>query len=209
LNSGDQSVLDQNSSPLAAGPSGDGNGAVLQLGYYTGGSASNNFLGTWVPLSGETSLNTATIPGSAPPEQYNQTSIGDLTVSFAGPATFAMQLSFRPADPTSGNNLPSSTTIPLALRFYNNTTIASSTYYNVVSDDTWMWQPPAVPPSTVNISLNDPGLEWLSIAQGQAANTAFRTTIPLSQVPEPGTIAAGCASAGALLVAAIRRRKGA
>ena len=204
--SGDHSILDQNNNPLTAGPVGDGNGAVLQLGYYSGGSTTNNFLGTWVALSGETSLNTAIIAGSAPPEQYNQTSIGDLSVNFADTATFALQLSFRQGDPTSGNSLPASTTIPLALRFYNDTTIASSTHYNVVSDDDWLWKSPSFPPNTINISLNDVGLEWLSTAMGQSVANEFHTSIPLAAVPETSTVVCAAFVAVGLALHASRRR---
>ena len=207
FDSGEQMMLDQNNVPLTAGPVGDGNGAVLQLGYYSTATAANNFSGTWIPLSGEGSLNTAIIFGSSPPEMYNQTSIGDLTVRFAGPATFALQLSFRQGDPTSGNSLPSSTTIPLALRFYNNTTIGTSTHYNVVSDDDWLWENPAPQVNTIDISLNDVGLEWQSIFEGQAATTAFHTSIPLAAVPEPGSIAAAILAGATVLLGALRRRR--
>jgi len=45
--------------PLTAGNlSANGDGAVLQLGYYSSATVSNNFLGTWIPLTGEGSLNT-------------------------------------------------------------------------------------------------------------------------------------------------------
>lgn len=207
FDSSDEQIFDQNNIPLTAGGPGDGNGAVLQLGYYSTATTANNFSGTWIPLSGETSLNTALIPGSSPPEMYNQTSIGDLTINFAGAATFAIQLSFRSGDPTSGNSLPSSTTIPLALRFYNNISIASSTHYNVVSDDNWLWVAPNTPPATRTMQLTDLGLEWLSIAQGQAANTAFHTSIPLAAIPEPATVATGLLASASLAFAAFRRRR--
>jgi hypothetical protein len=182
--SGDFQINDQNtaaSNPLTAGPPGDGNGAVLQLGYFTGA----NFAGTFVPLSGQGSANFGPVAGSN--ETQNMTSIGDETANFAGDGTFALQLTFTVNDPASGNNLPASGT-PLAIRFYNNTTIGSSTFYNTVSSTSsnWQWVAPALPPSTISLSLNDPGLVWESIVRlGQSADTAFHTTIP---VPEPSTL---------------------
>jgi hypothetical protein len=187
----------------------DGDGTVLQLGYYDGATTANNFLGNWVPLTGETSLNTATIPGSSPPEPYNRTSIGDITVKFAGDATFAMSLNFELGNAASSNSLPAvGSTPPLAIRFYNNTTIASSTYYNVVSDDSWLWSAPSIndPFVNVTISLNDLNLEWLSTALGQGAESAFHTTIPLANVPEPATWA-GSLLMSAALSSCIRRRR--
>ena len=214
FDSGGKLVFDQNTAatnPLTAGPAGDGNGAVLQLGYYSLASTADNFAGTWIPLTGETSANTATVPHST--ETYNQTSIGDIL--FFGtantPGTFAIRVDFKLGNATSGNNLPGSTTIPLALRFYNAQTIATSTFYNVVSDDDWLWTTPVIPPENfpIVISLDKtvPPLEWLSIAQGQPANTAFHTTISLAAVPEPATMATGLLTSAGVVFAAFRRRR--
>ena len=187
----DQNVLLQNA--LSGGTNAEGNGCVLQLGYYSQATVANNFLGTWIPLTGEGSANTGgNISGSSPGETYNKTSIGDVNVNGAGNGTFALSgLTFISGSAT-GNNLPTSTTIPLAIRIFNNTTLATSTFYNVVSNDLWLWKDinSEPPPTPINISLNDAGLEWLSIASGQPSNTAFHTTI--AAVPEPG--------AGALLL---------
>ena len=184
---------------------------MLQLGYYDGASVLNNFAGTWVPLSGLTSLNTAVIPGGASVnpsgETYNQTSIGDMTANGAGNGTFGISLNFVAGSATSGNSLPQSSTIPLALRFYNSTSIASSTFYNVVSDDLWVWMTPATPPNVVNISLDNIGLEWLSIAQGQAANSAFHTTISITAVPEVSTYVSAFLCAVMTTVHLVRRRQ--
>src|SRR4051812_8392617 len=74
FDSGSKTVMNQANTALTAGPVGDGNGAVLQLGYFTGATdVNNNFTGTWVPLSGQGSANTDVVIGSAPAEQYNQT----------------------------------------------------------------------------------------------------------------------------------------
>jgi hypothetical protein len=193
---------------LSGGTSSDGDGTVLQLGYYSGATAGNNFTGTWTPLTGQGSLSTATISGSSPTEQYNKTSIGDITAKFAGDGTFAMSLNFFAGSPTSGQSLPTGgSTPPLAIRFYNGTTIETSTFYNVVSDDSWLWITPTNASPSIPISLNDPGLKWLSVVQGQDANTAFHTTIPLSQVPEPATILTAAACAATLTIGALKRRR--
>ena len=125
FDSGSQTMFNQGSTPLTGETAADGDGAVLQLGYFTVNTAS--FQGTWVPLSGEGSLNTAVIIGSAPVETYNHTSIGDLTAQGAGDGTFAMSLNFILGSGTSDNSLPPAGT-QLALRFYNGTTIGSSTF---------------------------------------------------------------------------------
>jgi hypothetical protein len=214
FDSGSQFVYDQNTAAtnkLTGGTSANGNGTVLQLGYYNAATVANNFQGTWVPLSGEMSLNTAVIPGGATVnpsgETYNQTTIGDLNFNGAADGQFALSLNFVLGNATSGNSLPASSNVPLALRFYNGTTTANSTFYNVVSDDQWLWKQPVVPPSTVTISLSDSGLEWLSTYLGQSINTKFHTTISLAAVPEVSTVTCALLCGVALGLHAIRRRR--
>ena len=101
FDSGSQTLFNNLSTALTGGSTTDGNGAVLQLGYFTG----VNFTGTFVPLSGEGSLNTAIISGSNSSETYNHTSIGDLTTNGAGDGTFALFLDFASGSATSGNSL--------------------------------------------------------------------------------------------------------
>jgi hypothetical protein len=196
-NNGNPSVFDQNTSAsnaLFGGTTADGNGDVLQLGYYSSATVANPFAGTFVPLSGEGSLNTAIIPSSPSNEQYFQTSIGDLnSFGVAQNGTFAIGLDFVAGSLTSGNSLPTAGT-PLSIRFFNGTTIGGSSFFNAVANPTnlqWLWQSPAAPPlnPVLNMSLDNSGLQWQSIALGQAANTAFHTTITTSAVPEPSTIA--------------------
>lgn len=195
-------IFDNNNVVLTPGTNADGNGAVLQLGYYSGATTANNFAGSWVALSGEGSLNTAIVPGSSPAIGYNQTSIGDIFANGPGAGQFAITLDFVLGSATSGNSLPSSTTIPLSIRFYSGTSIASSTHYNVVSNDAWLWEAPASPANVIPISLDDTGLEWESIVLfAQGANSAFHTTIP---VPEPSSFM--LLGAGALGLFIIRRR---
>ena len=204
FDSGDQTMLDHLTASLSGSSTLDGNGTVLQLGYYSGATIANNFLGTWVPLSGEGSLNNGgSILTSSPTETFNKTSIGDLNFQGAGNGTFALSLTFVVGNAGTGNSLPSSTAIPLAIRFYEGYTIATSSFYNVVSDDTWLWKTPATAPSdpTLNMSLNDAGLEWQSIVvSGQAAGTAFHTSIA---IPEPSTFA--CVGLGMFMLVTFRR----
>jgi hypothetical protein len=202
--SGVHLVADQNGTALPGGGLPDGNGAVLQLGYYSAATTANNFAGTWIPLSGQGSNNTAVVPGST--ELYNQTSVGDVFANGPGNGQFAITLLFDLTNPLSSHDLPSSA-VPLSIRFYNGTSIANSSFYNVVSDDVWTWKTPAIPANVVNISLDDTGLEWLSIAQGGLAGTAFRTTIPTA-IPEPSTLACLLfGGAGTLALGARRRFK--
>ena len=175
----------------------DGDGDVIQLGYFSNGTAGNNFNGTWIPLSGQGSANTGVISGST--ETYNKTSIGDQSSQGAGNGTFALSLAFTVGDATTGNNLPSSTSIPLCIRVYNGTTVAGSTFFNTVSNNAWLWLTPVDSPSiaTVSMSLDQAGAVW----QG-GASSALKTTIV--NTPEPAS--AGLAIIGGLAVLLRRRR---
>jgi hypothetical protein len=202
FDSGTKTMFDQGNTALFGGTAADGDGDVLQLGYFTGA----NFSGQFVVLAGETSANgAALIPGSngTGTEPYSDLSIGDLSENGAGDGTFALSLDFITSS-NSGNNLPAAGT-QLALRFYNTTTITPSSLYNTVTSSLWVWAAPATPPSTVTLSLDDANLVWESIARlGQSSNTAFHTTIP---IPEPSTFASMLTGAGMLGFVVIRRRR--
>lgn len=185
--SGTGTMLDAGGAALTPGSALDGDGAIIQLGYFDAATVGNNFAGTWHALTGAGSLNTGGNSGSGLP--FTTTSIGDIGGGAApdGSGIFAFDLRFEDTVAGTFNDLPASTAIPLAIRFYNGTSLAGSTHFNTVSNDSWLWKVPAVPaplPPTINMALSDAGLEWQSIAvAGQAPSTAFRTSIVV--VPEP------------------------
>jgi len=179
LNSGSFTLTNSTGTPLSGGSTNDGNGDVLQLGYFSTATAGSVFSGSFVPLSGQGSPNNATVAGSSPAETYNQTSIGDINTNANGNGTYALTLTFVVGSGSSGNNLPSGTP-PLAIEFYNATTIGAATEMNAVSDASWLWITPATPQSSVSISLNDTGLQWLDLP-----SSAFKT----EPIPEPATYA--------------------
>jgi hypothetical protein len=189
FDSGTQAMYNFGGTLLNPGTAADGDGAVIQLGYYDGGTASSPFTGTWHALTGQGSLNTGGDTGSG--LAFNTTSIGDIGGGAApgGSGVFGFSLLFDSAIAGTFNDLPGATTIPLAIRFYNGTTLGTSTYYNTVSNAAWLWQTPVNPsplPPIINLSFDDVGLQWESIALGQSAATAFHTTIV--PVPEPDSL---------------------
>lgn len=206
FDSGSQMLFNQITAamnPLTGGTAADGDGAVLQLGYFSSAAAGNNFAGMFIPLSGEGSANFGLIPGSLA-ETYDQTSVGDQTINGAGDGTFALTLNFTMGNPSTGNNLPAAGT-PLSIRFYNGTSIAGSTFFNTVSNNAWTFKTPTTPPSNVTISLDDAGIVFESIAvNGQAADTAFHTTIA---IPEPSTYALMAFGVTGLLLLSRRKQR--
>ena len=140
------------SAALSAGSEADGDGCVVELGYYRAANAGNKFAGEWVALTGETSRNS----------DYQRTSIGDTSANGASAGTVAFSSSFVVGSSTAGNDLPAPGT-PLAVRFYNARTVAAATGFNVASSQTWTWRAPQPAPANpvVNLSLDDAGVEWL------------------------------------------------
>ena len=161
----------------------DGDGFALQLGYFDGASTASNFAGTWIPLTGFGTLNT----------QYSSFTVGD-GEGAAGEVYGSFK--FEPAVVARGSSLPVSGTIPLSIRFYNASTVGAATFFNTVSNDTWLWRTPAsdqpVPPAPVNIQ-NLGALEYQSIALGQPGSSAASTTIPIPEPTSAFLVAVGAA----------------
>jgi hypothetical protein len=196
ISSGSFTITDASGSPLPGGSTANGNGDVLELGYFSTATPSSLFSGTFIPLTGAGSSNTAAIPGAS--ENLNQTSIGDTNANGAGNGTFAMALTFTVGSLTSGNSLPSVGT-PLVIMFFNATTIGAATQANAVSDASWLWKTPTFPNATVNISLNDTGTVW----QDGTASTDKTQSLA---APVPAAPAWALMVAGAGLLIAARRR---
>ena len=187
---------------ITGGTTADHNGAVLQLGYFDSATSGNLFAGTWIPITGEGSLNTA----------FNNTRVGDYTVNGAGDGSFAFSSGASPgtlftqAVPSSFVALPPGGAF-LAIRFYDNLTIATSTFYETVANALWKWSAPASPTANVAISFDDGNGAGLRLQSTTLApiGTNIRATIPTVTTPEPTS--AGLLLVGFVSLAARRRRQ--
>ena len=127
-----EELRDSSGGLLSAGESETpGDGAQLQYGYFSLATRENPFLGAFIPLTGENSGNSylSTVADGIIPEQGKPPGRFWIGVEFAFPHT------------RIGIDLPLEGT-PMALRFWDGTTIAGLSHFNTVanSTDLWDWQ---------------------------------------------------------------------
>lgn len=154
-------LQNQAGTALDGGSVSNGDGTLLEFGYYFLGATATPFSGAWTPLTGPQS------------ESLIDTTIGDGWSGADGIFTFTFQLNLSLA------SLPADGT-PLVMRYYDATNRASSMAFNAVAntDGTWNWNSTAF---QINMSVGDePGTIWQD-----GAASAYRTTIP---IPEPSGI---------------------
>lgn len=151
----DRQLANDHSSPLSAGTSIDGDGTLLQLGFYNSATTANPFSGAWVVMA------TASIGDTG----VNQVGIFNVTTTLTEGAF---------TQPAIGT--------PLAIRFYNGTTVANSTFFNAASDTSgsWNWIAPGSPVPVLNLTITK------AVSVFQASDSPHLTTIP---VPEPTSVA--------------------
>lgn len=197
FDSGSQTITNFDGiTPLTGGNPGiDGDGAVLQLGYFSAATTATPFAGSWIALTGEGGANSG----------FANTTIGNDFLSGAGHGTFAMSLEFDTTVVGKNSMLPAAGT-PLGIRIYNNTTIGTSTRFLTVANPavTWQWVAPNDPtPPPVTLSLDDMGMRR---QDGSAAGVATSSFSTLSPIPEPSTFAVGALLTVASLLPRRRRR---
>jgi hypothetical protein len=192
----------------AAGTNNDG--ALIQLGYFSSGTSANNFLGTWIPLTGATAVGRTTIGDSADLTgagagifQFNTffatgTSNVDVYANGLDSGYYQTHSSISIAGTPTPN--PANLQV-LAIRFYD-TNAGTTGFFNTVSSDatTWQWHTPDNV-TVINIDLTGSlaTLEW------QDAANPFKTTLPTA-IPEPSTLACLLLGGAGTLALGARRR---
>jgi hypothetical protein len=166
-------LTNRTSSFLSAGTSASGDGTLLELGYYSSASVSNPFQGSWTVLATST--------------------IGDDGMNVPG--------SFSTKSILGSSSDPSlTTTTPLAIRFYDGTSVGNSTYFNAVSNTSGAWNyiVPTSPSPVINIVIDKTN----DVVFQDGGSGAFRTVLP---IPEPSM--ATLTMIGGLFALVRRRRK--
>ena len=173
-------------------PTVDHDGTVMQLGYYR--DVGDGVLG-WVPLTGEGSRNTA----------FAHSTIGDSFLYGADYGVFADTWLFTAGNPATGQDLPTVGT-PLSVWFFDATSIAGASAYQILSNPLWIWKAPQEPPDNpvVSMSLDDAGTKML-FNRDLPADRIIRLNQGLL-VPEPTTPLLAVVGALKLMARRLRRR---
>lgn len=162
---GDTFLRDVGGVPLTSGPKEGGNGAVIEVGYYSMATTADPFAGDWVALI-------------APGTGVEAVTIGDanggptLDGLFGGSAFLGV--SHPGSVPYPAQNTP------LAIRFYNGTSIENSKHYNAATMTEWTWSGPFSMDETINLIIVPSPSGWMVWEGG--LESAYRTTIVV--VPE-------------------------
>jgi hypothetical protein len=199
IDSGGKSLRNELNVALSGGSAAvNGDGTQVLLGYYSDGSVANPFgvagsdaVSSFIALTG---------PGS--PFGVNFT-IGDQVANGAGNGELFVN-AFGLNTGVADGLFPSSTSIPLVLRFFN----ASQTFMLDLSNTNglWNWKLPDTPASTISLSLDSAGL----VARATGLNARGTTSAAaanlqtLNPAPEPGTV--GLLTLGLTALVARRRR---
>ena len=158
-------------SPLSNGTAAAGDGTLIQLGYYSLASLANPFAGSWVTLASTTMGD----DGIEQPGKFGTTTILGGT-PFSAPAVGT----------------------PLAVRFFDGTSEASSSYFNAVANTggAWNFVAPNDPAPAITIVIDkDPNIKF------QSVGGAFSTQLA---IPEPSSFL--LASLALSLSVVVRRR---
>ena len=194
FDSGGLDLRDRNGISLTAGGANvPYDGAVIQLGYFSGASTNdNNFSGTFIPLTGEGSSN------FIPNTPFDTTVGDDFTQGFGPPfnGQFQITLNFDTAVHTL---LPPVGTV-LSIRIFDKQSlVAPGLNFMTISNNLWKWKQPGSltdPNARVDITFADVGLRMenrlgaggtTSTPNGTALapGTNPQTDIPAIPVPEP------------------------
>lgn len=210
FDSGGLDIRDRNGVSLTAGGGTvPYDGAIIQLGYFSGANSNdNNFAGTFIPLSGEGSTN------FVPNTPFDTTIGDDFTQGFGPPfnGQFQITLTF---DTTAQTALPAPGTILSVRIFDKQSLIAPGLNFMTISNNLWKWKTPGSltdPANRVDITFADAGLRAENrLAAGGTSSTPSGNALASGQnpqanipaVPEPSSLLLGLTGCMGLLM---RRR---
>ena len=192
VNSGGKLFTNHVGAALSGGTLGvNGDGDVLQIGYFSSATAATPFSGSWIALTGNGGANSA----------FNTTSVGDGVSSGAGNRA-AFSVIFDATDSTKNQSLPLAGT-PLGVRIYDGFTLATSSFFETIVSPDWAFIPPADPPLNPTIVMNFTNANAKLASTNAAPGATIQTNTPTA-APEPAS--ATLLMVGLVSLAARRRR---
>ena len=161
--SGDAVLKTINGDPLAPGLTDvNGDGAIIELGYFTQATPSNLFSGEWVSLTHGTTIGDSSTLNDIAPGSFQFSSlfeVGSDTVrifpDWPGEFLAVANTPIEQNNPAFGRLL--------AMRFYNTSTVIGGARYNTMSHPSWLWSNPGNPvpfPIIFEVQADDSQLEF-------------------------------------------------
>ena len=150
----------------------NGDGHVIQIGYFSTATVVSLFSGNWIALTGNNGVNSA----------FNTTSVGDGINSGAGNRAI-FSVTFDLTDSTKNKQLPSAG-VPLGVRIYDvfSATSPAGFYETIVSPD-WVFATPLDPPLNPTIAINLTNANAKLASNNTTPGANIQTVTPT--VPEP------------------------
>ena len=192
-------LRDAAGNPLTEGTAGvnaDSGADLVQLGYFSAADASNNFAGTWIPITGFGAAPNTSIGDSASPNASIDRNGRIAFNTFFTIGSNVVQVYAPIAQSAGAYQDQSSVTITenpgatppngkvMSIRFYD----VSTGQYNTVSSDSWLWTTPDInnPSTSASFLMGSSTLEFESVSVFGLMGTEFKTVLP---IPEPSTLA--------------------
>ncbi|WP_407680058.1 InlB B-repeat-containing protein, partial [Candidatus Chordibacter forsetii] len=176
-------LKDASGNRLSAGVRGNGDGDLVELGYFSTGSTSDPFSGQWIPLTLQTYVGDSSSGYGFDDGMFVFTTnffknSNEVIVFPTEPKQFSENLSFA----ITASNPPPGT--PICIRFYDSPNKGGA-QYNTVTGDNWVW--PAFPsgssiPSNLYLKIasgdtpNGSSWRYGSLFEDNAAENRFKTT---------------------------------
>ena len=150
-------LVDLAGNSLTSGIQGNGDGDLVELGYYNAATTSSPFSGIWVPLTQNTRIGDSSTGYGFDHGKFAFTSTftkdsNSVTIFPTEPKVYVETLDFTITSSTPPTN------IPLCIRFYDSKTKDVNAKYNAVTGPNWKW--PSFPhgssiPSNLYFKISD------------------------------------------------------
>lgn len=171
-------LKDIENNPLNAGVRGNGDGDLVELGYFSNGSAINPFAGDWIPLTSNTHVGDSSSGYGFGNGMFSFTTNFELNQdNVVVYPTEPKEFEFFPGFTITSSTPP--TGVPICIRFYDKPTKGGANY-NTVTGSEWLW--PSFPngssiPSNHYYKITEGVSTWKTGAIFEDSENRYKTSL--------------------------------